>query len=152
LEIDTPEEGTVLWVHAPKHANQSWTFHAKALSAMEIRERTLLFSLTPAPFPGRLERKGKTLRGGGKIETPALLFEVDPGMPSKTKGKRAEGTVILGLVVDVNGYVASVKVLRGVDTELDQLAVEAMELRRYAKSKYRGRPVQVELTATIRFE
>lgn len=61
-----------------------------------------------------------------------------------------EGTVILEAVINEEGAVQSLKVLRSVPL-LDKAAVAAVEQWRYSPVMLNGRPVAVVLTVTVSF-
>jgi protein TonB len=70
--------------------------------------------------------------------------------PDLARSARVDGTVILEAVVDTNGSVTQLRVVRSVPL-LDQAALDAVRQWRYAPSVYGGRPVSVLLTITVRF-
>jgi protein TonB len=70
--------------------------------------------------------------------------------PDIARSARVDGTVILEAVVDANGSVTQLRVVRSVPL-LDRAALDAVRQWRYAPSLYGGRPVSVLLTITVRF-
>ena len=85
------------------------------------------------------------------MQPPRKLTHVDPLYPRVAQMSRVEGTVILEAVIDVNGAVASVRVLRSIPL-LDQAAVDAVRGWRFTPTLLNGVPVPVALTVTVRFE
>ena len=57
---------------------------------------------------------------------PRPLSTVNPSYPEKAREKRKEGIVTLGLTVNKDGSVSGVHVVKGVDKDIDQAAVEAV--------------------------
>ena len=66
-------------------------------------------------------------------------------------GLGVQGVVILEAVVDADGTVRNVKVLKGLPMGLDQSAVEAVLTWRYEPARLEGRAVPVYFTFTISF-
>jgi protein TonB len=63
-----------------------------------------------------------------------------------------EGTVYLRFIVDKDGSVRDVQVLRGVDPSLDKAAIEAVKKApEWEPGKQRGKPVRVACTIPISF-
>jgi protein TonB len=76
---------------------------------------------------------------------------VDPIYPDMAKAARIEGTVILEAVIDPQGRVRNVHVLRSVPL-LDDAAVAAVQQWEYEPTLLNGLPVPVIVTVTVRFE
>jgi TonB family protein len=85
------------------------------------------------------------------LEPPELLHEVRPRYTEQARLARLEGTVILELVIDPDGRVASTKVLRSLPLGLTKRAVDAVAQWRFAPSTFNGRPVSVRYVLTVRF-
>ena len=63
-----------------------------------------------------------------------------------------EGTVYLRFIVDKDGSVINIEVLRGVDPTLDKAAIEAVQRApKWEPGKQRGKPVKVSCTMPIIF-
>jgi protein TonB len=79
-----------------------------------------------------------------------LVHRVEPVYPDFAARARVEGTVILEAVIDEEGAVQSLKVLRSVPL-LDKAALTAVEQWRYSPVMLNGRPVRAILTVTVSF-
>ena len=73
-----------------------------------------------------------------------------PVYPEVARKARAEGKVILEIVVDRTGDVEAVKVLRS-NPLFDQAAIEAVKMWKYQPAFQGGRPVRVYLTVVVEF-
>ena len=72
--------------------------------------------------------------------------------PPIAKEYNITGKVYISFVVDKSGSVTNVKVVRGVDKNLDAEAVRVIKsLPKYKPGKQRGKPVRVMFTAPINF-
>ncbi len=87
----------------------------------------------------------------GKIAAPELKKRVDPVYPEDARLARVEGKVIAQLVIDEEGNVASVKILRS-HPQLDDAAIAAVRQWKYKPARLDGRPVKVYFTAILTFK
>jgi protein TonB len=87
---------------------------------------------------------------GGRINRPERVHYVAPEYPALARAARREGTVILEAVLDTDGRVREVRVLRSVPL-LDDAALEAVRQWRFTPTLLNGEPVPVVLTVTVVF-
>ena len=99
----------------------------------------------PAPLP-----KGP-LRVGGQISAPELLHRVEPVYPGVAVAARVQGVAILETIVDEEGRVTDVRILRSAHALLDGAAVAAVRQWRYKPVVLNGVPVKFILTVTLSF-
>jgi protein TonB len=88
---------------------------------------------------------------GGAVVAPALLHRVEPVYPRAAVAARVEGVVVLEAIVDVEGRVQEVKVLRPVSL-LNEAAVEALKQWRYAPLTIKGVASPWVLVVTLTFK
>jgi periplasmic protein TonB len=100
----------------------------------------------PPPAP----EAPKVYRVGGVIREPRRIVDVPPVYPAIAVAARKEGVVILEAMLDENGKVAQLKVLRS-EPLLDEAALEAVRRWRYTPTLLNNVPVPVLLTVTVRF-
>ena len=103
----------------------------------------------PPPPPPAADRP--PIRIGGKIQAPALLHRVNPVYPAIAVSARLQGIVILEALVDRDGTVADVKVLRSAGAVLDTQAQVALKKWRYSPLVLNGKPVRFVLTVILSF-
>jgi TonB family protein len=84
------------------------------------------------------------------MTAPALLERVEPEYPGLAARAHVTGIVILEAVVDRNGRVADVRVLRSIPL-LDKAAVEAVRKWHYSPLLLNGTPERFALTVTVGF-
>jgi periplasmic protein TonB len=101
-----------------------------------------------APPPPPAPQTPIHLRSG--MRAPRKVQHVDPVYPRIAQASHVEGTVVLEAVIDVNGAVTSVRVLRSIPL-LDQAAVDAVRAWKFTPTLLNGVPVPVALTVTVRF-
>ena len=90
------------------------------------------------------------VRVGGHIEAPRKIRHVDPLYPELARRAGVTGMVILECVIDRDGKVDRVVVLRG-HPLLDAAAVDAVRQWTYRPTLLNGVPVEVVMTVTVRF-
>jgi periplasmic protein TonB len=90
------------------------------------------------------------VRVGGEIKEPRKLKNVAPVYPAVAAAGKVEGVVILEIEIRPSGRVEDVRVLRGVPL-LDAAAVDAARQWVFAPTLYRGVPVSVTMTVSVRF-
>jgi periplasmic protein TonB len=111
---------------------------------------TLLLEAPPPPPPPPPAEPRKPLRAGGQIKEPTLIHRVEPVYPLLAIVQELEGVVILEAIVDNEGRVESVKVLRSPGV-FEQTAVEAVRQWRYSPVILNGRPERFILTVVVSF-
>jgi protein TonB len=100
--------------------------------------------IPPPPAPR------KPIRIGGQLEQPTLVYRVNPVYPGVAISAGIEGMVILEAIVDEEGRVESLKVLRSGGV-LDRPALEAVRQWRYSPVLLNGRPEKFILTVVVSF-
>jgi protein TonB len=84
------------------------------------------------------------------MRAPQKIVDVAPVYPPVAQRARVEGVVILEAVIDAQGRVASVRVLRSIAL-LDQAAAEAVKQWRFTPALLNAEPVPVVMTVTVNF-
>jgi protein TonB len=102
----------------------------------------------PPPPPAPVARD--PVRVGGDLKAPALVERVEPEYPPLAVRAKVEGVVILEALVDLQGRVESVRVLRSIPL-LDNAAIAAVRQWRYSPLLLNGQPERFVLTVTLSF-
>ena len=87
---------------------------------------------------------------GGLILPPKKIVDVLPIYPQIALAAHKEGIVILQAVIDEDGTVREVKVLRSVQL-LDDAAMAAVRQWRFTIPRLNGQPIPVVMTVTVTF-
>ena len=77
---------------------------------------------------------------------------MNPEYPELARRARVEGFVVLQAIIDKQGNVSDLEILRGLGLGLDTAAQEAVAQWKYTPTFYNGRPVAVILTVTVVFQ
>ena len=119
-------------------------------TAEEAAAKALTEAADAIPFASIEE---KPSFNGGDANSFAKWVSENIKYPENAKAKGIEGRVILGFVVDQEGQVSNVKVLRGVDSELDAEAVRVVSSSpKWAAGKQNGQPAKVSYTFPVVFK
>lgn len=90
-----------------------------------------------------------TLRAPADVPYPQRLHDVAPEMPATASVQR--GIAVLSLLIDPDGNVAAVELLRGLEPVLDDAAIAAAWQWKFEPTMHDGRRVAVRSNFTVRF-
>jgi protein TonB len=91
------------------------------------------------------------VRVGGEIKEPKKIRHVDPIYPQVAVAAHVHGNVVLECLVNPQGRVTGVTLLRGVSI-LNSAAIDAVRQWRYTATLKDGVPVSVIMTVTVTFQ
>lgn len=104
----------------------------------------------PPPPPPSSEIRREPVPVGGHIKRPTKIRDASPAYPVIAQAARVQGTVILEAVIDVDGKVQNLRVLRSIPL-LDQAAIAAVQQWEYSPTRLNGVAVPVIMTVTVTF-
>ena len=87
----------------------------------------------------------------GNVLAPVRIYSPDPHYPEEARHARVQGVVILRTIIDTDGNVTDVKVLKRLPSGLTEAAVEAVSSWRFKPATLEGRPVAVYYLVTVSF-
>lgn len=114
----------------------------------------LLFAVLPAmkaDAPAPAQDSDETVQAGPDIEMPHLIREVKPQYTPRAIQEKVQGEVLMECIVRTNGKTADIKVVRSLDPDLDQAAVDAASQWVFEPGKRKGKPVNVQVTIAVAF-
>jgi TonB family protein len=88
----------------------------------------------------------------GDLTAPEATQKVDPAYPLELMRRNVQGTVTLYAVIRNDGSVGNVRVLRGVDDQLDQYARAALARWHFRPATKNGAAVDLEAVVMIPFK
>jgi TonB family protein len=88
----------------------------------------------------------------GDLTAPEATQKVDPAYPLELMRRNIQGTVTLYAVIRNDGSVSDVRVLRGIDDQLDQYARAALARWRFRPATKNGAAVDLEAVVMIPFK
>jgi periplasmic protein TonB len=84
------------------------------------------------------------------VTPPRVIKQTAPQYPNG-RGVRAVGSVIIGLIVSSKGLPKNPQVLKSLDKDLDQSALDAVKEWRFAPAQKDGKPIAVRVSLQIEF-
>ena len=90
-------------------------------------------------------------RVGGDVTAPTLLSHTEPEFSDEARRAKLQGTALLSIVVDQDGAVHDVRVVKPLGLGLDENAVSAVSKWTFQPAKRNGIPVPVESTIEVSF-
>lgn len=73
--------------------------------------------------------------------------------PEKAKAEGIEGRVFVSFIIEKDGSISNVKILRGIGGGCDEAAKEVVEkMPKWKPGKQKGKPVRFQFTLPIKFE
>jgi protein TonB len=91
------------------------------------------------------------LRVGGDVKAPVAISRTKPDYTDAARKGHITGVVIVEAIVNKQGEVEQVKVLKGLSLGLNEQAVEAVKKWRFHPGTLNGEPVEVIFTLTVNF-
>ena len=88
----------------------------------------------------------------GDLSAPEATQKVDPAYPLELMRRNVQGTVTLYAVIRNDGSVTNVRVLRGMDDQLDQYARAALSRWHFRPATKNGAAVDLEAVVMIPFK
>jgi TonB family protein len=96
-------------------------------------------------------KETEAVRLTAAMTRPAVIHQVQPRYTKTALQIGLEGSVILEAVIDEQGRVGEIQVLRGLSAGLDREAVAAVEQWKFKPAMLGDRPVKVYYTLTVHF-
>ena len=120
-------------------------------TAVDLDVDDVVFGIPEAP-PAPPPDHGGPLEIGGEVAAPVRIHFIKPRYTEIARRARITGSVILETVIDRDGRVTEIKVLKRLGMGLTESAVEAVAQWRFKPSTLNGRPVAVIYRPTVHFE
>ena len=88
---------------------------------------------------------------GGDVQPPEKVHSPQPQYTEIARKARVQGVVIVQAIIDKEGNVTNVKVLKGLSMGLDDEAVKAIKKWKFKPATLNGKPVDVYYNLTVNF-
>ena len=109
-------------------------------------------NLPPAQPPTTEAGQQEIFRIKGRVTKPVKISAPPPVYTEEARNRLINGAVILAAIIDQQGCVSSVHVLKGLDSGLDKAAWTAVENWVFEPATLDGRPVSVYYTLMVTFD
>ena len=94
---------------------------------------------------------GGAFRIGGGVSAPVPIFKPEPEYSEEARKAKFQGTVMLAIVVDIDGKAKNILVVRSLGMGLDEKAIEAVAKWRFKPGYKDGKPVPVKANVEVNF-
>jgi len=108
-------------------------------------------SPTDEPAVAETDEPEEPLQIGGDVLAPIRIHAPQPQYTEAAKKARIQGVAIAQAIVDKEGNVTDVKILKGLPMGLDHEALKAIRTWKFEPATRNGEPVSVYYTITLRF-
>lgn len=98
-----------------------------------------------------LEKREYLQLQDAEVVSPRLLSKVEPSYTDEAKEAKLQGTVVLQVEIWEDGLPHNIRVRRGLGLGLDEKAMEAVRLWRFAPGTKDGKPVRVTAHIEVSF-
>ena len=88
---------------------------------------------------------------GGGVTAPSLLYKVEPEYSEEARTYKVQGTVLLSVVIDVDGVAKNIELVNGQGYGLDEKAAEAVALWKFKPGTNGGVAVPVYAKIEVNF-
>jgi TonB family protein len=129
-------------------ANERQDVNVKILSQAEP---DLALFTVPANFEVKDDHNSLTDLSG-RVSQPVLLSSAEPRYTPLAREQKVNGSVLISLIVNVQGFPQNVQIIQGLGYGLDENAVAAVEQYRFKPAMLDGKPVAVELNVQVTFK
>ncbi|MCB1008712.1 MAG: energy transducer TonB [Acidobacteria bacterium] len=89
---------------------------------------------------------------GGDVRPPEKISAPQPQYTEIARKARIQGVVIVQAIIDKQGNVTNVKVLKGLPMGLEEAAVDAIKQWKFRPATLNGKPVTVYYNLTVNFK
>ncbi|MCH7665166.1 MAG: energy transducer TonB [Acidobacteria bacterium] len=116
---------------------------------VDMPDTDIIMGIPDGPPP--MEPSGP-IRVGGDVKAPKKLFFPSPQYTEIARKARITGVVIIEAIIDKQGDVTNVKILKGLPMGLDQAAADAVARWKFEPATLNGKPVAVIYNLTVNFQ
>ncbi|HEX4138000.1 MAG TPA: energy transducer TonB [Bryobacteraceae bacterium] len=94
---------------------------------------------------------GGVFKVGGGVSAPVPIYKPDPEYSEEARKAKYSGTVLLAVIVDVEGKARDIHVVKSLGMGLDEKAMEAVQKWKFKPAMKGGSPVNVHATIEVNF-
>ncbi len=116
---------------------------------LDLPDTDIIFGIPEGPPP--VEPTGP-VRVGGDVAAPKKISAPQPQYTEIARKARITGVVIVEAIIDKQGNVTNVKILKGLPMGLDQAAADAIKKWKFEPATLNGKPVAVIYNLTVNFQ
>ncbi|MCU1235046.1 MAG: TonB family protein [Candidatus Solibacter sp.] len=125
--------------------------HTTEADAMKERAKLIRRTLVGAAVSSRMMVDLNAFKVGGDVAAPKLKYKLEPEYSDEARSVSIAGTVLLKVVIDVDGMAKNMDVVKGVGFGLDEKAAQAIALWKFQPGTRGGEPVPVQAVIEVNF-
>jgi len=146
-EVNSPEAALTMEFLAHFLREQARVSEAEAMeaSAGEIR-RARVAQLSP-----KRQATAQPSKVGNGIAAPKVLYKIEPSYSPEARAVKAQGTVVVSVMIGTNGKAADVQLRKGVGYGLDEQALDAITQWTFQPGTRDGMAVPVQASIEVNF-
>jgi TonB family protein len=115
---------------------------------IDIPDTDIIFGIPEGPPSAEPEGP---IRVGGDVKPPAKIVAPSPQYTEIARKARIQGVVIIEAIINKEGNVTNVKILKGLPMGLDDAAADAVKKWKFKPATLNGKPVAVIYNLTVNF-
>ena len=115
---------------------------------IDLPQTDVIFDIPAGPPPSEPEGP---IHVGGDVQAPVRKYSPQPSYTEIARKARVQGVVIVQAIIDKQGNVTNVKVLKGLPMGLDKSAADTIKSWRFEPATLNGKPVDVYYNLTVNF-
>jgi TonB family protein len=148
-EVNSPEAALTMEFLARFLREQARVGEAEAMeaSASEIRQAHVA-QLSPKRQTAAAAQASRT---GNGVAVPKLLHKIEPNYSFEARAVKAQGTVVVSVVIGTNGRAADVQLRKSVGYGLDEQALNAVTQWTFEPGTRDGMAVPVQASIEVNF-
>ena len=116
---------------------------------IDLPDTDILFDIPEGPPPSEPEGP---IHVGGDVSPPEKISAPQPQYTEIARKARIQGVVIVQAIIDKDGNVTNVKLLKGLPMGLGEAALDAIKKWRFRPATLNGKPVAVYYNLTVNFQ
>jgi protein TonB len=90
-------------------------------------------------------------RIGPGVTPPQVVYRSDPLYPVDAQSAKSGGTVVLDTVIPEDGVPRVIRVIRSLNWQFDESAINALKQWRFSPAMKDGNPVKVRMNVAVEF-
>ncbi len=143
--------GHPLLVQAARDAVQQWVYNPTLLNGEPVEVVTQIdVNFTLAEDSTMTGATGEVHMIGGGVSAPVPIYKVEPAYPPGLPADSKDGRVLLGIVINGDGNVATAEPVSG-DPAFFEAALEAVRQWKFKPGMKDGQPVSVKANVEVNF-
>ena len=145
--VNSPDAALTMEFLAHFLREQGWVSEAEAMeaSAGEIR-KTHVAQLSP-----KRQTNAQASKLGNGIAAPTLLYKIEPSYSVEARAAKAQGTVVLLVVIGTDGKTSDIQLRKGLGYGLDEQALDAITQWTFKPGTRDGMAVPVQASIEVNF-